>query len=248
MKKLILILFVILLIPCMSMAGMLQGIVGGGGAVTCSAAYFSDDFTAADGADAKRAVWTGETDTGSLLSIASNALLFTHTATTVGYVSKTLASTYTETWTQFTWKPSDIAMGGNTTYMNIIYLRNTGAANSIYVRVLNNAGGSITKVFLYYYTDAAVSTEVGNYTFNPSNGTTYTFKIHTKISTDVDTSDGVATLYIDGTSRITASNLDFFTYADIKYVDLGNKYSTFTDTAGKTFTFDNFSIRGDDCF
>lgn len=251
-KTLTIFVLIVLLFPTLCLAGPLQQklreIIAKKNVAGCAASYFEDDFTADDGADAKRAVWTAETDTASNLTIASNKLLFTHDAATVGFVSKTLASTYTETWSQFTWSPSEVAMGGNTAYMNIMYLKDAGDANSVFIRIMNDAAGTITKVLVQYYNDSAVSTEVGQYTFSPSNGTTYTFKLYTKIATDVDTNNGIIELYINGTKRVTATNLDFYTYADIKYVNLGNKYSTWTDVDGHTVTFDNFEIRGDDCF
>uniref|UniRef100_A0A6M3J2D4 Uncharacterized protein n=1 Tax=viral metagenome TaxID=1070528 RepID=A0A6M3J2D4_9ZZZZ len=225
-------------------------VCGGGVAAGCAASLFEDDFDRGDTGDVQTGgSWTSETDTGALLAIVSNAMVFTLTAQTAANVGKNLGSAYTETWTQFTWAASAVDMGGNNTIQYVLYLNDNGNSSSIRVRLVTDASGDLTKVGVFYFNDSAVQTQIGaDYAFNPVATTVYTFKLRTKQSTDVDTSDGIVTLEIDDTPVITASDLDYFTYADIQYAQIGNIYTTWTDTAGNTETFNNFEIREDDCF
>jgi len=231
----------------LAMSPALLGIAGAGGAAACGASLFEDAFASND-----YSAWTGEVDTGSLLTAASGASVFTHTAKTAGYSTKTLASAVTESWVQFDIAFSDNAMGGNGTYMQIILFRDGGDNSAAWVEMINNTAGTLTNLALKFVNDAAGTVLVGTYALSPASGTTYTLKLHSKASSDADTDNGELTLYTCSagscTSRITSSTLDYYARADLYIVRLGNAASTFSDTSGKTITWDNFEWRSDDCF
>jgi len=251
MRKLLLILTLLfcITIPCFGNEGVSFNGVSTGDGVGCGASYFEDAWTGDNNSDAAHSIWTSETDTGGLLALTGNAMVFTQTASTGAYVYKTLGLAYTESWIQFTVAWSDEVMGGNGT-SNTFYRALDGASNNgLYIKTINNSAGTIISLQLLFYNDSNISTSVGSvYTFTPVDGQIYTVKIYSKIASDVDTNNGIIRGYIDGTLRFEATNLDWFTYADLKTLQNGNIYNTNTNTSGKTITFDNFEFRGDDCF
>lgn len=213
-------------------------------AAACGASIFEDNFASND-----YSAWTAEVDTGSLLSAASGASVFTLTAITAAYSTKTLASAVAESWIQFDITYSAIDMGAGGQYLYIVLLRDDGDGGAYWIEQVMNAGGdALANLTLKFVNDAAATTTVNAYALNPSAGTKYTIKIYSKRATDVDTSDGILKMYVDGTLRIDGTGLDYYTNANLQRVRLGNSATTWADTSGNTVTWDNFEWRADDCF
>lgn len=251
MRKIILAVFLILLIasPLWALSSAIQAVVSAGGATACAASFFEDAFTAENTTDTDHGVWTDETDTGGLLALVSNAAVFTFTATTAAYVYKTLGAPQTEGWIQWTIKWSDISMGGSgkNFYTFTVY---DGEDLSFCVYFITDSGGDIHDIIARYRNDSSSIVTVGQVASGVADNTTYTIKIYYKRATDVDTSDGVIDVYIDGSRVINGTGLDWYTYADSQTARLGN-YGTSAvtnTTGGITVTYDNFEWRADDCF
>jgi hypothetical protein len=233
-------------------AGMMM-MTGDGTSAACAASFIEDAFTRGDsgtvGGD-----WTAEVDTGGLLAISGNTLTRTHSATTAAYVSYTKADAVTEGYLLFKFKVSDTDTGGDTGKSYLFSLRDASDEQSLYVTAENNAAGVWTKLLFGYKTDAGASAAVGGaYTLSPTDDTYVWIKIYWKRSTDVDTSNGIASLSTssDGTTfteRIAATNLDFYTYADMKYLRFGTVATSSWTATTFTQTWDSVEWRADDCF
>lgn len=257
MRKTICIL-ILLLLPTLCFAGAVQDkcksvIEKKNATVACAASFIEDSFTRGDSATVG-GDWTAETDTGGLLAISGNTLVRTHSTTTASYVSFTKADAVTEGYLLFKFKVSDTDTGGNAGKSYLFSLRDESDEQSLYVIAENDASGVWTKLNFNYKTDAGASAAVaGAYVLSPTDDTYVWIKVYWKIATDVDTSDGIARLSTsnDGvtfTERIAATNLDFYTYADMKYLRFGTvATSTWTGTTF-TQTWDDVEWRADDCF
>jgi hypothetical protein len=212
----------------------------------CAASYFEDAFASND-----YSAWTGETDTGGLITAASGASVYSFSATTAAYSYKTLASATTESYMQLTVSASDISLGGSGKNFYLLSARDASDEASLQLQWSTNAGGDIDDLLIRYNIDAkTMATADTDNTVVWADGTTYTIKIYSKISSDVDTSNGIIRVWVNGNLILEKTDCDYYTYADLKTVRLGQiATSTVTNTAGGiTVTFDNFEWRADDCF
>jgi hypothetical protein len=217
-------------------------VVGG-----CSASYFSDNFDRANSATVG-GTWTSETDTGSLLSIDTNKMLLTHSAATNAIMNKNLGTTYTELWVQFKITFNVVTGLGAWTDLYVIDIQDSGGPSAMaYLAINNNSSGNVYQATLWYKDDAGTSQDLA-FAWVPSINTEYTLKFYFKVSATTSSNDGIVKMWIDGANKIDQSALDFsYSSKDFRYVQLGNLGSNLTSTT-LTVKFDDFNVRGDDCF
>lgn len=256
MKKILISCLTILLlcaaVNAYALSAAIQAVVSSGGSSACAASFIEDAFTRGDNATVG-GDWTAETDTGGLLAISSNTLLLTHSATTAAYVSFTKAAAVTTGYAVFKFKVSDIHVHDSSGTSNYLAMFRDGSDEiGLQVYGITTIGGNWDKIQIVYRADTGSYVEAGIYDLNPSADTWYWFKIYWNSATDVDTSDGDITLWTstDGTNytqRFAVTNLDFYTYADLKYFRLGNIVGIWNQT-DYTMSFDDVEWRADDCF
>lgn len=243
MKRILLILLLLactLPPPADAFGPAIQAVLGASGAA-CGASIFEDNFNRADNASIGGS-WASETDTGGLLSISNNTFLHTHSDKTNAIVAYTHTGSVTEWWAQVTVTFNEVTGWGAGKAITWLEFRTATAANG-YFSFNADASGNASRVYVSYRNDSNSPTSA-NYTFSPEAGVAYTIKMHFKQGAD---NTGEVHVWINGTERITLTNLAFNTYAVSDRIRFGNEGSGITSTT-LTITYDNFEWRTDDCF
>lgn len=204
---------------------------------------FSDYFNRTDSGTIGGS-WTSETDTGSLLSVSSNKLVWNGTATyTAGYVEKTFGLSYYKWKVSTKFKVNSISTDTSGRIARI-FIGRTSSSDNAYIDIKSNGTTSYNQIIARIKDEGGTFVDTAaSYTF--ANDTEVTIEMTVTTATGASTNDGSVDLKVNGSSLsgFPVTNLDNYG-RQIDRARHGIMYLPATVT--KIFTFDDFDFQEGD--